>query len=94
MSIGDTRRYDGVDLTTEHLERVARAKEKTRVQMTKIIDACDQLKRVAESRNTYMATPDQWQRILNDARKEIDDVEITVRRAEERQTRGKRRWEW
>ena len=94
MSIGDKRRYDATDLTTEHLARVAKAKDKIGIQMNKVIDACDQLKRVAENRDTYLATPDQWQRVLADARKEIDDIEITLRRAQEREARGKRRWEW
>lgn len=94
MAIGDKRRFDERDLTTEHLERVARAKKKTAVQMTKLIDACDQLKRVAENRNSYCATPDMWERVLTDARREIDDLEMTIRRASERRARGRRTWEW
>jgi len=94
MAIGDSRRHDAQDLTTEHLARVAKAKEKLAVQMRAIVKACDQAKKVAESRDTYLATSDMWERVLGDARKELDDLEMVVRRAEERRARGTRRWEW
>lgn len=96
MAIEDHHKADASDLTTEYLARAEKGRMKTSTQIEKVFDACDQLKGIAESR-TYLVTPDQWQRMFDTMRKEIDDVELLVSRQQEkasRRARGGRRFEW
>jgi hypothetical protein len=93
MAIGDDRAHDDKDLTVEHMQRVAKAKEKMATQMRKLQDARKQLLAIATNRNTYFSTPDMWERVLGDARQMLDDVEREVDRQQNRTARGAD-WEW
>ncbi len=91
MAIGDTRRADLTDLTTEHLERVGKGKRKLAVQMNAMFSAVYQLKRAAESR-VYFFTTEQWTAALSEMRREIDGLELHLTRLDERR-RGPRTWD-
>jgi hypothetical protein len=91
MSIADNRRSDDKDVTVEHIERVAKGKKALRVQMDKIFEATYRLKAIAESA-TYFVGPTQWDEILAEARRELDGLDLHLRRIAEKQ-RGPRRWE-
>lgn len=91
MAIGDNRKSDMNDLTTEHLERVGKGKRKLAVQMNAMFAAVYQLKRAAESR-VYFFTEDQWNSALSEMRREIDGLELHLNRLDERR-RGPRTWD-
>jgi hypothetical protein len=58
MAIRDSHAHDDQDVTVEHIERASKGRRKIATQMEKVLDACDQLKLVAES-PTYFVTPAQ-----------------------------------
>jgi len=92
MSIGDEHTHDTTDLTVEHISRVNKARAKMDKQGDKILSAVDQLKRVAENRNTYAPTPDMWKDWFARLDRELNDLQATIERADRRQARGPRRW--
>lgn len=91
MAIADNRAGDLKDMTTEHLERVAKGKKKLAVQMNAIFGAFHQLKAAADSR-TYFYTPEQWAEALNEIRGAVDEFEHHLRWLDEKR-RGPRTWE-
>lgn len=91
MSIRDSSRSDTSDLTTEHLERAAKGRHKLAVQMDAIFKATFQLKNAAES-NAYFISPEQWAEALSEIRREVDGLELHLKRQDERR-RGPRTWE-
>jgi len=91
MSIADQSKHDDQGLTVEYVERQQRTLAKIATQMNKLQDAYINLKRVATNRGSYNPTPEQWERVLHDARAMFDDLEATAQTAPK--ARGAR-WEW
>lgn len=91
MAIQDSRTADSSDVTMEHIERAAKGRKKMARQMDSIFTAIYQLKNAAESR-AYFYSGDQWTEALSEIRREVDGLELHLKRLDERR-RGPRTWD-